>query len=106
MRGRRSRGNVCPHARDLPSTHPAGAIVFAKQKSKNHAVAPPGAVGGADIRMALSQRLELRQGQALVMTPQLLQAIKLLQLSHAELAAYVENELERNPLLDRAEAEA
>jgi RNA polymerase sigma-54 factor len=43
----------------------------------------------------------MRQGQALVMTPQLLQAIKLLQLSNLELAAYVEAELERNPLLER-----
>jgi RNA polymerase sigma-54 factor len=55
--------------------------------------------------MALLQRLELRQGQTLVMTPQLLQAIKLLQLSHLDLAAYVEAELERNPLLERAEGE-
>jgi RNA polymerase sigma-54 factor len=54
--------------------------------------------------MALSQRLEMRQGQALVMTPQLLQAIKLLQLSTLDLAAYVETELERNPLLERVEA--
>src|SRR5829696_4443336 len=54
-------------------------------------------------QMGFSQRLELRQGQSLVMTPQLLQAIKLLQLSHIDLAAYVETELERNPLLDRAE---
>lgn len=53
--------------------------------------------------MGLSHRLELRQGQSLVMTPQLLQAIKLLQLSHLELVAYVEAELERNPLLERAE---
>ncbi|HXW40572.1 MAG TPA: RNA polymerase factor sigma-54 [Xanthobacteraceae bacterium] len=52
--------------------------------------------------MALSQRLQLRQSQALVMTPQLMQAIKLLQLSNLELSAYVEAELERNPLLDRA----
>jgi RNA polymerase sigma-54 factor len=51
--------------------------------------------------MALSQRLEFRQSQALVMTPQLLQAIKLLQLSSLDLAAYVETELERNPLLER-----
>ena len=36
------------------------------------------------------------------MTPQLMQAIKLLQLSSLDLAAYVENELERNPLLERA----
>jgi RNA polymerase sigma-54 factor len=52
--------------------------------------------------MALSQRLEFRQSQALVMTPQLLQAIKLLQLSSLDLAAYVETELERNPLLERS----
>ncbi|MCW0280017.1 RNA polymerase factor sigma-54, partial [Klebsiella pneumoniae] len=55
--------------------------------------------------MSLVQRLEVRQGQALVMTPQLLQAIKLLQLSQLDLAAYVEAELERNPLLERAEPE-
>jgi RNA polymerase sigma-54 factor len=52
--------------------------------------------------MALTQRLEIRQGQALVMTPQLMQAIKLLQLSSLDLTAYVETELERNPLLERA----
>jgi RNA polymerase sigma-54 factor len=51
--------------------------------------------------MALTQKLELRQSHALVMTPQLMQAIKLLQLSNLDLAAYVENELERNPLLER-----
>jgi len=57
--------------------------------------------------MALSQKLEIRQSQALVMTPQLMQAIKLLQLSNLDLAAYVDNELERNPLLERsAETEA
>ncbi len=54
--------------------------------------------------MALTQRLELHQGQSLVMTPQLQQAIKLLQLSNFELAEYVEAELERNPLLEREEA--
>ena len=46
--------------------------------------------------MALSTRLEIRQGQSLVITPQLQQAIKLLQLSNLELEAYVEGELERN----------
>ncbi len=51
--------------------------------------------------MALTQRLQIRQSQALVMTPQLMQAIKLLQLSNLDLVAYVEAELERNPLLDR-----
>jgi RNA polymerase sigma-54 factor len=53
--------------------------------------------------MALMQRMELRQGQSLVMTPQLQQAIKLLQMSNLELQAYVESELERNPLLERDE---
>jgi RNA polymerase sigma-54 factor len=53
--------------------------------------------------MALSTRLVMRQGQALVMTPQLLQAIKLLQFSNVELAAYIDEELEKNPLLDRAD---
>ncbi len=53
--------------------------------------------------MAVTQRLELRQSQTLVMTPQLQQAIKLLQYSNMELAAYVEQELERNPLLERDE---
>ncbi len=52
--------------------------------------------------MALSQKLEFRQSQSLVMTPQLMQAIKLLQLSNLDLAAFVEDELERNPLLERA----
>ncbi len=55
--------------------------------------------------MALSARLELKQGQTLVMTPQLQQAIKLLQLSNLDLAAYVEQELEKNPLLERVEPE-
>ncbi|HAQ35836.1 MAG: RNA polymerase sigma-54 factor [Maricaulis sp.] len=51
----------------------------------------------------LTQRLDMRQGQSLVMTPQLQQAIKLLQLSNIELCAFVEEELERNPLLERDE---
>ncbi|HEX5006716.1 MAG TPA: RNA polymerase sigma-54 factor, partial [Hyphomonadaceae bacterium] len=55
--------------------------------------------------MALAHRLQLRQGQSLVMTPQLQQAIKLLQLSNVELQEYVEAEIERNPLLARAENE-
>jgi RNA polymerase sigma-54 factor len=55
--------------------------------------------------MALTQKLELRQSQALVMTPQLMQAIKLLQLSNLDLVAYVDAELERNPLLERLNEE-
>ncbi|NQW10647.1 MAG: RNA polymerase factor sigma-54 [Alphaproteobacteria bacterium] len=51
--------------------------------------------------MALTQRLDLRQSQNLVLTPQLQQAIKLLQLSNMELNEYVEGELAQNPLLDR-----
>lgn len=55
--------------------------------------------------MALGAKLMMRQSQSLVMTPQLLQAIKLLQLSTQELSAFVDAELERNPLLERAESE-
>ena len=51
--------------------------------------------------MALTPRLDLRQVQTLVMTPQLQQAIKLLQLSNLELADYLDQELEQNPLLQQ-----
>jgi RNA polymerase sigma-54 factor len=53
--------------------------------------------------MALSQKLVMKQGQSLVMTPQLQQAIKLLQMSSVELQAFVEAEIERNPLLDHGD---
>ena len=53
--------------------------------------------------MAMKHSLDMRQGQSLVMTPQLQQAIKLLQLSNQELAEFVEAELERNPLLLKVE---
>jgi RNA polymerase sigma-54 factor len=55
--------------------------------------------------MAINTKLELRQTHSLVMTPQLQQAIKLLQLSNMELATFVEGELERNPLLERSETD-
>ena len=54
--------------------------------------------------MGLSQKLVIKQGQSLVMTPQLQQAIKLLQMSSVELQEFVETELERNPLLERDDA--
>ena len=50
--------------------------------------------------MALSPRLDLRQSQSLVMTPQLQQAIKLLALSSAEIEAYINEAVEKNPLLE------
>ena len=53
----------------------------------------------------LAPRLDLRQSQNLVMTPQLQQAIKLLQLSNVELSEYIDGELAQNPLLDRADAD-
>ncbi len=53
--------------------------------------------------MAMMPKLELRQGQSLVMTPQLQQAIKLLQMSNLELSEFVETELEQNPLLERTD---
>lgn len=51
--------------------------------------------------MGLAPRLEFRQSQSLTLTPQLMQSIRLLQLSHLELNAFVEAELLRNPLLER-----
>ncbi len=56
-------------------------------------------------KMSMSAKLEMRQGQSLVMTPQLLQAIKLLQLSHLDLQAFVDAEIERNPLLERVDGD-
>jgi RNA polymerase sigma-54 factor len=53
--------------------------------------------------MALSMKLAMRQGQTMVLTPQLLQAIKLLQMPNLELTQFIENELASNPLLERAE---
>jgi RNA polymerase sigma-54 factor len=50
--------------------------------------------------MALGPRLDLRQSQSLVMTPQLQQAIRLLALSNLEIGGFIAEELERNPLLD------
>jgi RNA polymerase sigma-54 factor len=54
-------------------------------------------------RIGFSQRLALRQSQSLVMTPQLQQAIKMLQLSNLELLEYINAEIEQNPLLERSE---
>jgi RNA polymerase sigma-54 factor len=51
--------------------------------------------------MAINQRLDLKQGQTLTMTPQLQQAIKLLQMTNLELSEFIEAELEKNPLLER-----
>ncbi|MDM8011912.1 MAG: RNA polymerase factor sigma-54 [Parasphingorhabdus sp.] len=53
--------------------------------------------------MALTPRLDLRQSQSLVMTPQLQQAIKLLTLSNLELETFISDEVEKNPLLDTGE---
>ncbi len=56
--------------------------------------------------MALSQRLQVRQTQSLTMTPQLQQAIKLLQMPNMELSAYLEEQLAENPLLEVREPDA
>lgn len=55
--------------------------------------------------MALAAKLQLRQAQSLVMTPQLMQSIKLLQLTHVDLQAFIDQEIERNPLLERQDGE-
>lgn len=56
--------------------------------------------------MALSANLFLRQSQSLVMTPQLMQSIQLLQMTHMELTQFISREVEKNPLLDFAANDA
>lgn len=56
--------------------------------------------------MALGPSLSIRQSQQLVLTPQLTQAIKLLQLSNLELDSYIAEELAKNPLLESRSEEA
>lgn len=53
--------------------------------------------------MGLSAKLQLRQSQSLVMTPQLMQSIRLLQFTHLELERFIDEEIEKNPLLERPE---
>ncbi|TCD16315.1 RNA polymerase factor sigma-54 [Oricola cellulosilytica] len=55
--------------------------------------------------MALAAKLNLRQSQSMVMTPQLLQSIRLLQFSHLELERFVRDQIETNPLLDAGEGD-
>jgi RNA polymerase sigma-54 factor len=55
--------------------------------------------------MSLAPRLDLRQSQSLVMTPQLQQAIKLLALSNLEVEAFIAEEVEKNPLLAAGDAD-
>src|SRR4051794_727309 len=56
--------------------------------------------------MSIGPRLDLRQSQSLVMTPQLQQAIRLLALSNLEVESFIAEELERNPLLDSGSGES
>ncbi len=62
-----------------------------------------GVTGQVEYQMALSAKLQLRQSQSLVMTPQLMQSIRLLQLTHLELERFIDEEIERNPLLERTD---
>jgi RNA polymerase sigma-54 factor len=55
--------------------------------------------------LGLSAKLQLRQSQSLVMTPQLLQSIRLLQMAYPELERFIDEEVERNPLLEHPRAE-
>ena len=53
--------------------------------------------------MALSPSLDMHQAQSLTMTPQLMQSIKLLQMTALELDQYLNDVLEKNPLLERVD---
>lgn len=56
--------------------------------------------------MTISQRIDQRQQQSLVMTQQLQQSIKLLQLSSLDLQDFIATEIEKNPLLSEGEVSA
>jgi DNA-directed RNA polymerase specialized sigma54-like protein len=77
-----------------PQAHIAGC---------SHGVARRTYRSGDVNRTSFTQRLELRQSQTLIMTPQLEQAIKMLQLSNLELADFIDGEIQQNPLLERRE---
>ncbi len=51
----------------------------------------------------MQQTLDFRQTQTVVMTPQMQQAVKLLQMNNQELANYLEDEVAQNPLLEKGE---
>jgi len=51
----------------------------------------------------MKQSLQIKMGQSLAMTPQLQQAIKLLQLSTLELQTEIQSALENNPMLEMEE---
>ena len=55
--------------------------------------------------MQLNQRINIKHSQSIVMTPQLRQAIKLLQFSNLELSNYIEEEIEKNPFLESKKQE-
>ena len=55
--------------------------------------------------MSDGQRLELRQGQRLMLSPLLQQSLKILQLPAIELKEYIDEELEKNPVLETTERE-
>ena len=56
--------------------------------------------------MSIGLRLDVRQSQNLVLTPQLQQAIRLLQLGNIELSSVIDREVSENPFLSRAESVA
>ena len=55
--------------------------------------------------MQLNQNLNIKHSQSIVMTPQLRQAIKLLQFSNLELSSYIEEEIEKNPFLENKKSD-
>lgn len=67
---------------------------------KDQEAAETGFLGSFASIMALSASLLLRQSQSLVMTPQLMQSIQLLQMTHLELTQFIAQEVEKNPLLE------
>src|SRR4030095_1445674 len=93
----------------------SAASIWARASSSRH-VAPvcPSFLGPAEagtrarveLNMGLGPRLDLRQSQSLVMTPQLQQAIRLLALSNLEVESFIAEEIEKNPLLETGAGDA
>jgi RNA polymerase sigma-54 factor len=76
------------------------ACIWARASRYSHARGRRLAPGSRDALMSLAPRLDLRQSQSLVMTPQLQQAIRLLALSNLEIEGFIAEEIEKNPLLE------
>src|SRR5258706_12731832 len=103
MSARRSRSSIAPI-----SSMPAACCSQARRPSWSPTPMCGGCIwarASPSDTMSLAPRLDLRQSQSLVMTPQLQQAIRLLALSNLEVEGFIAEEIEKNPLLESSAPE-